>query len=80
MTNREYLAKMTNEELVKSFYFCQCPIEEIYRKAQAAKGNIICQRDEFIKTCDEYKLDAHKQVKEICTKCKIKWLESEHID
>lgn len=77
MTNREYINSLTDEELADSFYFCDCPIGKIYRIAQAKNGNIICERDELIKSCKEYTWDYHQQVREVCIKCKTKWLSAE---
>ena len=78
MNNRQHLENLSDEELASSPYFCSCPYGEIYRKSQAAKGNAFCERDKIIEHCGKYTLDVHKQVKEVCTKCKVNWLNSEY--
>lgn len=78
MNNREYLSSLSDEELVNSPYFCNCPYGQIYKQVQAAKGNIICERDKLLNDCGGYDLSISKIAIKICKNCKLKWLKSQH--
>lgn len=78
MTNKEFLEKLTPEELVQTHYFVDCPYGYIYKTQQAEKGNPICKKDEELA-----KLNGSVQIAEfvfsgkqraICNACKLNWL------
>lgn len=80
MTNKEYLEKLSMEELVQTVYF-DCPYSFIDRQDYS-----ICKKNAMIeKLSDEQQtrdfifdfVFGGKQ-REICNQCKVKWLEKEH--
>lgn len=81
MTNKEFLEKLTPEELVQTRFFVDCPYGYIYKQMQEKNGNPICKKDKQLATLKGSKEIADfvfsgKQ-REICNACKLNWLSKE---
>lgn len=77
MTNREWLNNLSNDELAKSPYFCDCILGYINREIYKKEGHP-CPKDAEAKTADIPKFILSGRSKEICRACKREWLEAEH--
>ena len=82
MTHKEYLEKLTIEELVKTRFFVDCPYGYIYKQMQEKNGTPICEKDKQLANLKDSKEIAEfvfsgKQ-KKICNECKLRWLDEEY--
>lgn len=77
MTNKEFLEKLTPEELVQTYLFTNCPYGELYIQIQENKGNHICNKKialSKMKSEDVVGFVSSGKQKAICNSCKLNWL------